>query len=75
MSVTFYFPSCELFSRDREAAKTRASFELDDSRAVRAQELKKVAVGAPGRPFEVAKGVFSAPALDILPGKKLQLGK
>ena len=27
---------------------------------------KKVAVCAPGRPFEVAKGAFSAPGFDIL---------
>ena len=46
----------------------RPSFELDDSRADRAQLAKKstkVAVGAPECPFKVAKGAFSARGLGI----------
>ena len=34
---------------------------------------KKVAVGVPGRPFEVAKGGFSTPGFGILAGKSIIL--
>jgi len=45
MSVTFFFQAANFFSRDRGVANTRDSFELDDSRAVRAQEIKNRSSG------------------------------